>query len=260
MYAVAPGGGADHQHWVTHAFGARGDQRAGLDQPHAHRVHQRVAAIAVVEVNLAADRWDAEAIAVPADAAYHTREKVAIARLAQRAEAQRVQQGDRAGTLREDITDDAADTGRRALIRLDRAGVVVAFDLHDDCQAVADIYRTGVLRAGGDHHARPGGGETLEQGAAIFVAAVLAPHRAEEAQLEVIRYAPEQLDDARVLRAVQRHLIQETLANFDVGGHGKAPWRWVDGNALRLRAAAPLIIAGVDVRPWPPTTRMCSSS
>jgi hypothetical protein len=61
------------------------------------------------------------------------------------AEAQRVQQRDRPRAHREDVADDAADAGRRALIGLDERRVVVALHLEDRREAVADVDRAGVL-------------------------------------------------------------------------------------------------------------------
>ena len=46
---------------------------------------------------------------------------------------------------------------------------------------------------------RPGAGEEAQQRLAVLVAAVLAPHRAEHAQLDVVRLAVQQRDDLVVL-------------------------------------------------------------
>ena len=61
------------------------------------------------------------------------------------AEAQRIHHGDRAGAHREDVADDAADAGRRALVGLHEGGVVVRLDLEGDRPAVADVHHAGVL-------------------------------------------------------------------------------------------------------------------
>ena len=68
-------------------------------------------------------------------------EQVAGARVVERAEAQRVHQRDRPRAHREDVADDAADAGGRALVGLDRRRVVVALDAHRDREAVADVDR-----------------------------------------------------------------------------------------------------------------------
>ncbi len=61
------------------------------------------------------------------------------------AKAQRVQVGDRPGAHGEDIAQDAADPGRRTLVGLDEAGVVVALHLEDGGQPIADIDHAGIL-------------------------------------------------------------------------------------------------------------------
>ena len=67
-------------------------------------------------------------------------EQVARARgLRELAEAQRVEDRDRPRADREDVAQDAADAGGRALERLDRARVVVRLDLERAREPVADV-------------------------------------------------------------------------------------------------------------------------
>jgi hypothetical protein len=72
-------------------------------------------------------------------------EQVARPRARRLAEAQRVEHGDRPRADGEDVAQDAADAGGRALERLDRARVVVRLDLERDGQAVAHVDRARVL-------------------------------------------------------------------------------------------------------------------
>ena len=74
----------------------------------------------------------------------------------ERAEAQRVHQRDRARAHREDVADDAADAGRRALVGLDRGRVVVALDADRDGDAVADVDDAGALARTDEHPRRLG--------------------------------------------------------------------------------------------------------
>ena len=67
------------------------------------------------------------------------------------AEAQRVEHRDRPRAEREDVAQDAADAGGRALEGLDRRGVVVALDLEHDREAVAGVDRAGVLARAHQH-------------------------------------------------------------------------------------------------------------
>ena len=141
---------------------------------------------------------NADAVAVAADAGDHAFEDPARQRRVERSEAQRVQQRDRPRAHREDVADDAADAGGRALVGLDERRVVVRFDLEDGAQAVADVDGAGVL-AGALHDARPGGRQRLQMHARALVAAVLRPHHREQPELQQVRLAAEQLLDALVL-------------------------------------------------------------
>ena len=111
-----------------------------------------------LEVDLAADRGDADRVAVVADPGYRPVEQIPGALgpgsvTDGLTEAQRVEHRDRAGADREDVAQDATDAGGGALKRLDRARVVVGLDLERAHQAVADVHCAGVL-AGTHHHAR----------------------------------------------------------------------------------------------------------
>ena len=111
--------------------------RPAVEQADGHHVDQRIAAVGRVEDELAADRRHADAVAVAADAGHDAAHEVARPRVGRVAEAQGVEDRDRPGAHREDVAQDAADAGRRALVGLDRAGVVVRLDLERDGQAVA---------------------------------------------------------------------------------------------------------------------------
>jgi hypothetical protein len=67
------------------------------------------------------------------------------------AEAQRVHRRDGPRAHGEDVAQDAAHAGRRALVRLDIGRVVVALHLEDHRLAVADIDHAGVLARSLDH-------------------------------------------------------------------------------------------------------------
>jgi hypothetical protein len=71
--------------------------------------------------------------------------------------------------------------------------MVVRFDLERDGDAVADVNDAGVFLARADQDFWRLGGKRLEQRARVFVAAMLAPHHGEDAQLGVARRAAEDL-------------------------------------------------------------------
>ena len=183
----------------------------GGQEPDAHRVDEHVVAVGVVEDGLAADRRHADRVPVRADAG----DRAVETRVAVR-EAQPVEQGDRSRAHRDDVAEDSADTGRSALERLDRRRVVVALDLEADGLAVAEIEHSRILTwALQDAFTRRG--QSLQQEGRVLVAAVLRPEEREDRQLEVVRLALEQLDDARELPvgqtegAVDREGVQRLI-------------------------------------------------
>ena len=163
------------------------------EQADAHRVHEAVVAVRLVEDRLAPDRGDADAVAVVADAADRAREvPVGLG------EAEPVEQGDRPRAHRDDVAQDPADAGRSSLERLDGGRVIVALDLERDRQAVAEVEHARVL-ARPLQHALPGARQPLEEERRVLVAAVLGPEEAEDGELEVVRVAREQRADSLVL-------------------------------------------------------------
>ena len=196
--AVAAGLGADVIDRIAGTGRDGLDDLVGLRDAEAEHVDQRIAGVALVESDLAADRRDADAVAVAGDAGDDTRHGSAHERILERSEPQGVEQRDRPRAHREDVADDAADAGRRALIRLDERRVVVRLDLEDRREAVADVDGAGVL-AGSLQHALAGRRQRLQVDARALVAAVLGPHHREDAELGERRLASERLDDALVL-------------------------------------------------------------
>ena len=148
--AVAPGLGADIDDRVTRSGGGRIEDAVGAGEPDAHRIDQDVAVVGRVELAFAADRRHADAIAVAADAGDDAGHEMAGARMVGAAKAQRIEDRDRPRAHREDIAQNAADAGRRPLIRLDKRWVVVALDLKDNRVAIADIDNSGVFTGSAD--------------------------------------------------------------------------------------------------------------
>jgi hypothetical protein len=118
----------------------------------AKDVHQRIAVVGGVEINLAADGRHADAIAVMRDAATtpESRRRLAAAfglpgRMSPKRSELISEHGPRAHG--EDVAHNAADAGGRALERLDRARVIVRFHLERDAPAVADVDDAGVFLA-----------------------------------------------------------------------------------------------------------------
>ena len=148
-----------------------------------------------MEARLAADGGAAEAVAVVADACPHAAQQVALVRVGEVAEAQRVQAGQRPRAHREDVAEDAADPGRRAPVGLDVRGVVVALDLEDSGLPVANVDHAGVLARPVEHPGRLRR-QRGEMPLARLVGAVLGPHHREDPELGIGRRALEQVEDA----------------------------------------------------------------
>ena len=119
------------------------------------RVHQRILRIARLKAHFPADGRHAKTISVMRDAANHAIENAAILRdrLRERQcadvrdgpEAQRIEHRDGPRAHGENIAQNAADAGGRALKRLDEAGMIVRFDFEGRDQAIADIDDAGIF-------------------------------------------------------------------------------------------------------------------
>ena len=182
--------------------GGRVEDLVGLRDADGHRVDEDVAVVGGIEIDLAADRRDADAIAVAADARDHAGDEVPRLGMIGPAEAQRVQIGDRPRAHGENVAQDAADAGRGALIRLDVGRVVVALHLEDRRIAVADVDDAGVFARPADHPRRLRR-QLLQVDARAFVAAMLRPHDREDAELDHVRLAAERLEDAVIFFGAQ---------------------------------------------------------
>ena len=210
---VAAGRGAVEHDEVPGAGRARARDPVGREQPDAHRVHEHVVAVRVVEDRLAADGGDADRVAVGADPG----DGAVEARVAGR-EAEPVEQRDRPRAHGDDVAQDPADARRRALERLDRGRVVMALDLEADRLAVAEIEYAGVL-TGALQDAFPFRGKPFQEEGRMLVAAVLRPEQREDRQLEVVRLAREQVDDSVELPVREAECAMNGLSG-DLGTGG----------------------------------------
>ena len=207
--AVRPGPRAEQHDLVAGAAGHRRLQVAVPHEAHAERVDQRVACVAGVEDELAADVGQAEAVAVERDARDDARQHPGGVVRVGRAEPERVHDRDRARAHRDDVPDDAADAGRRALVRLDEGRVVVALDLEGDRVALADVHHARVGADAGQQVPRlvGVGREVAQVHLGRLVRAVLAPHDRVQGQLGGGRPAAEDLADLRVLVVGEAELL-----------------------------------------------------
>ena len=192
--AVAAGGRAEQHGEVAEPGGPGQHEPVVRQQPEAEHVDERIVLIGGVEDDLATDRRDADGVAIAGDAGHDTFGDPAAPGVVERAEPERIHQRDGTSADGEDIAQDAADAGGRALIGLDGRRVVVALDAEGGGDAVADVDHPGAL-AGADQHVRCLGGQTPQVEARRLVRAVLGPHHRVHGQLEVVRRSAEELLD-----------------------------------------------------------------
>ena len=141
------------------------------------------------------------------------------------AEAQRVEDRDRAGAHREDVAQDAADAGRGALVRLHGRRVVVALDLERDREPVADRDHAGLLPGPATTSlpvvgsVRSSGRELLYEQCSLHMTLNIASSRpfGSRAELVVDRV---QLDVGEAERPVERAPPRARLGG---GGHRARP-------------------------------------
>ena len=150
-------------------------------------------------------------------------------RMLRRAERQRIEAGDRPRAHGEDVAQNAADAGGRALIGLDEARMVVALHLEHDGLPVADIDDARIL-ARPHQHPRRLGRQPAQMDARRLVGTVLVPHRREDAEFGEARLAPDQLEDPLVFVRL------ETVAGDQFGGDFGLMFHWA-----RLCGRSPLL-------------------
>ena len=92
--------------------------------------------------------------------------------LVEGAESEGVEDGDRAGTHGEDVAENATDPGRGSLKGFYGGRVVVGFDLERETETLAEINNSSIF-TGAYQDAIALGGKLFEEGAGIFVAAML---------------------------------------------------------------------------------------
>ena len=136
-----------------------------------------------------------------------------------RTEAQRIEHRDRTRAHGENVAQDSAHAGGRALKRLNKTRMVVRLDFENGDEAVADIDHAGIF-AGTLHHVRAARGQALQVRAARFVGAVLAPHHAENAQLGDVGVAAENFLDAGKFVGCEAVLGGDLWRDFDFGFDG----------------------------------------
>ena len=227
--AVASGLGSHVDHRVPLAGGLGVKNLVAPHQPQSKGVHQRVLRIAGLELGFAAQVRHAKTVAVrsyPADHAFQDRmiamHRGPIRGIRDRPKPQRIHDRQRPCAHGEDVPQDAADAGGRALKRLNERRVVVRLDLEGAGPAVANVDDAGVL-ARPLHHQLAARGQPLQMHARRFIRTMLAPHHAENAQLSKPRLAPQRGLDPFILfrrNAVLGDDLRRNGGSLCGSGHG----------------------------------------
>ncbi len=134
-----------------------------------------------------------------------------------RAEAERIHDRERTRVHGEDVAQDAADSGGRALEWLDVGRVIVRLDLEGAAPSVANVDDAGVF-AGTLNDALALGRQALQVDARRLVGAVLAPHDAVDAKLGEAWDAAEGGEDRLVFVSGDAVLRQQLRG--DLSGRG----------------------------------------
>ena len=135
-----------------------------------------------------------------------------VLRLMQWTESQAVHCRNRPGAHGENIPEDSADTGCGALERLDKRWMVMGLDLESNGEPVADIDDSRIL-ARTLKHRWPLRRQPAQMHARALVAAVLAPHHAENTELRQVGLAFKDIDDLFVFGLGQAVLGEDFVCD-----------------------------------------------
>ena len=190
--AVAAGARTEEHGQVARTRCDAEHETLGRQRAHAEHVDQRVLGVAGVERQLAPDRGHADRVPVARDAADDALDQPTLPGVVGRPEEERVHDGQGSRPHGEDVAQDAADPGGRALVGLDGGRMVVALDPDGHRDAVAGVDHARVL-PGADQDPVALGGQAAQVQAGGLVGAVLAPHHRVEGELEMVGRPPEDL-------------------------------------------------------------------
>ncbi len=207
---------------VARLLGLGGDDPLIVGEADASDVDKWVSFVIGVKVDAPGDCRHADRVAVVADPLNNTLEEILSVFAVKITKIEAVGQGDRIGTHRERISDDTADAGRRAVVGIDVARVIVALDAERDvCLAVVvwiafggrRVGRVGVgdgdnggVVAGADNNLIAFAVERVEQRPRGAVGAVLAPEILEKGRLGGRWLATEFSGDKFVVGIREAHL------------------------------------------------------
>src|SRR5262245_58636400 len=185
MNPISSGFSSNINDWIADSMRAAIKDFVFFEDSKSEGIDQWVLGIAIGKDDFTADGWDPKTVSVECNSADHALDDVPVLRTAQRSESKAVHCGYRPRSHRENIAQDAADARGRPLERFDVGRVVVRLDLERDGQTVADIDDAGIFSRS-LQNSRAFGRQPSQVYTRAFVAAVLAPHHAENAELREV--------------------------------------------------------------------------
>jgi hypothetical protein len=204
--SVAARLGSDVNHRIARSRGLPVEDLIFPHHPKSKCIYEWVTAIALLKLRLAAKVWNAKAVAIARNAAHNPFNDGVVSgnklwlnskfRL-NRTKPQRIHHRQRSRTHRKNVAQYAADARRCALVRLDIARMIVAFDLERAGPSIAHVDDAGIL-AGSLHHPIAFRGQPLQMHAARLIRTVFAPHHTVDSQFRERRNASECLQNAVV--------------------------------------------------------------
>ena len=182
MNPVASRFRADINDGIADAVRASVENFVFFEDSQREGVHERILRIRFRKIDFAANRRHAETVSIKRDSANDAFENAFVLLLVERSKAQAVHRRDGPCAHRKDVAQNAADARRRALERFNERRMVVRLDLECNGEAVADIDDSRVFTRP-LQHPRASRRQSPQVNARAFVAAVLAPHHTEDAEL-----------------------------------------------------------------------------
>ena len=163
-----------------------------VHQAHTHGIAEHVSLVTGVKGRFPCHRWDTHAVAVvanPTDRVRHLHPGLVVIQFAK---VKGVERRHRPGTHAKNVTEDAANTSCRPLVRFHRGGVVMAFRFENHRLPIVNVNYPGAFTRALQY---PGTlvREEPEHRFRLFVRTMLTPHRGKESRLGIVRQATEEL-------------------------------------------------------------------
>ena len=138
-----------------------------------------------------------------------------------RPKTERIHHGNRPGSHGKDVPQDSTDACGRALEGLDETGMIVRLDLKNTDPAIANLHHPGVLTRT-LQNARPLGRQSFQVRTGTLVAAMLAPHHAEDSKFGQGGLPAQDLQNPLILFLCQVMLFNELGGDFRQGMFSEA--------------------------------------